>query len=431
MRQRQLGLRHDRRGYFRGKTTSETTTTQVTAIEEEEDEEDRLVPQPRIIGGTRVSDSDRLGRYSYFALMNGQALCGAVLIGAKWIVTAAHCAYADDDFELGTMSRPSGSMDFLSSLFGGGGSSVGGRTYDYLNGRMHPDYSDGEVEHDIAIFQLQTAVPRSVAVPIQISAQPVTAATTAVTVLGFGDTNPTEAVTTTSESLREVQLSYIAQDVCDAQFGSNWMTGSYIGDGMMCAYTRGKDSCGGDSGGPLIVKGTAANGAQDELVGLVSWGISCADDEYPGVYTRISYYYDWIQETICELATSGTGTGATLDYNSLPEGITCPGPSSSTTSGGNTTNNNNNNPAPAPAPRPPTRVPTPPVAAPVSFPTSSSSSGGGYYYEDDDDDDDDDYYFDDDDDDDGGAYTTEWVSVDEFLVDATTWFCSFFGCRRR
>ena len=38
----------------------------------------------------------------------------------------------------------------------------------------------------------------------------------------------------------------------------------------------------GDSGGPLIVKGTAATGAQDELVGLVSWGISCADDEYPG-----------------------------------------------------------------------------------------------------------------------------------------------------
>merc|ERR1719506_1420065 len=390
MRQRQLGLRHDRRGYFRGKTTTaETaaTTTEETAIEEGED---RLVPQPRIIGGTRVSDSDRLGRYSYFALMNGQALCGAVLIGAKWIVTAAHCAYADDDFELGTMSRPSGSMDFLSSLFGGSsGSSVGGRTYEYLNGRMHPDYSDSEVEHDIAIFQLQTAVPRSVAVPIAISAQPVTAATNAVTVLGFGDTNAAEDVTTTSESLREVQLQYIAQDVCDAQFGSKWMTGSYIGDGMMCAYTRGKDSCGGDSGGPLIVKGTAANGAQDELVGLVSWGISCADDEYPGVYTRISYYYDWIQETICELATSGTGTGATLDYNSLPEGITCPGSS-------------NPAPAPGPVPRPPTRVPTPPVAAPVSFPTY----------------------------DDGGAYTTEWVSVDEFLADATTWFCSFFGCRR-
>jgi len=137
-----------------------------------------------------------------------------------------------------------------------------------------------------------------------------------------------------------------------------------------------------------------------------------------GVYTRISYYYDWIQETICELAT---GTEATLDYNSLPEGITCPGSSSSTTSGGNT-NNNNNNPAPAPAPvpQPPTRVPTPPVAAPVSFPTSSSS-GGGYY-----EDEDTDYYFDD-----GGAYTTDWVSVDEFLEDATTWFCSFFGCRRR
>jgi len=230
--QRHLGLRHDRRGYFRGKTTTtteETDATEETAIEED-DEEDRLVPQPRIIGGTRVSDSDRLGRYSYFALMNGQALCGAVLIGAKWVVTAAHCANADDDFELGTLSRPSGSMDFLSSLFGGSGSSgsssVGGRTYEYVNGRMHPEYNDDEVEHDLAIFQLQTAVPRSVAVPIAISAQPVTAATNAVTVLGFGDTNPTEAVTTTSESLREVQLQYIAQDVCDAQFGSNWRTGS-------------------------------------------------------------------------------------------------------------------------------------------------------------------------------------------------------------
>ena len=54
----------------------------------------------------------------------------------------------------------------------------------------------------------------------------------------------------------------------------------------------------GDSGGPLIKKG--ANSYDDTLVGLVSWGRGCAEDGVPGVYSRISYFYDWIVETVCD-----------------------------------------------------------------------------------------------------------------------------------
>jgi secreted trypsin-like serine protease len=51
----------------------------------------------------------------------------------------------------------------------------------------------------------------------------------------------------------------------------------------------------GDSGGPIF----QYTGQYWEQLGIVSYGIDgCAKPGYPGVYTRLSYYYDWINNIL-------------------------------------------------------------------------------------------------------------------------------------
>ena len=49
----------------------------------------------------------------------------------------------------------------------------------------------------------------------------------------------------------------------------------------------------GDSGGPLFVCDPKCR-----QIGITSWGIGCARDRFPGVYTRVAAYQDWIEKII-------------------------------------------------------------------------------------------------------------------------------------
>ena len=53
----------------------------------------------------------------------------------------------------------------------------------------------------------------------------------------------------------------------------------------------------GDSGGPLFIclpRGTCTQ------IGIVSWGIGCAKEQYPGVYTRVTEMMPWIRRIVKE-----------------------------------------------------------------------------------------------------------------------------------
>lgn len=70
-----------------------------------------------------------------------------------------------------------------------------------------------------------------------------------------------------------------------------------LSEGQLCAYDpKGeKDACQGDSGGPIQI--TDIGNAVSTIVGVVSFGDSCATAA-PAIYTRVAYYLDWIESYV-------------------------------------------------------------------------------------------------------------------------------------
>jgi secreted trypsin-like serine protease len=87
-----------------------------------------------------------------------------------------------------------------------------------------------------------------------------------------------------SPVLKELEVPVVADSVCSSSKSYGRV---FDAESMLCAgYVEGgRDSCFGDSGGPLY---TRIDGDGVRLIGIVSTGISCAKPSLPGIYTRIS-----------------------------------------------------------------------------------------------------------------------------------------------
>ena len=120
------------------------------------------------------------------------------------------------------------------------------------------------------------------------------------TVIGWGYTNEKEKGGQRSETLLKVDVPIISNQLCQTWFEEEAMKEKMdpvvVNDGRICAGTElgGKDSCLGDSGGPLMIK----QDGRHMLVGVVSTGIGCGRPKLPGLYTRVHSYLDWITETL-------------------------------------------------------------------------------------------------------------------------------------
>ncbi|PSN57550.1 hypothetical protein C0J52_00487 [Blattella germanica] len=96
-----------------------------------------------------------------------------------------------------------------------------------------------------------------------------------------------------SEAIKPVCLPKPGVKVIPQEACMNTTVGENLEDTMLCAYEFGNDACQGDSGGPLVYEKTPN---KVEQIGVVSWGLGCAQPGIPGVYTKVTEYLQWIKD---------------------------------------------------------------------------------------------------------------------------------------
>ncbi|GJQ80488.1 hypothetical protein Trydic_g12383 [Trypoxylus dichotomus] len=223
----------------------------------------------RILGGTIAE----IGAYPFMASLRTLSnihLCGGSIINYLWVATAAHCM----------LGRNASSIKVVvgTNLLDSGGTTVRAQRI-----VMHPDFVDTTLKpNDIAMIRLASALTYSSTVAaVTIADDPQFA--TDVILIGWGITKQRGLL---SNSLRQYSTQPIPQAKCERYWDG-------VTANQICTkLKKGKGSCYGDSGGPLIHSGTKMQ------VGLMSFSASRACGVAPDVYTKVAAYADWIESTV-------------------------------------------------------------------------------------------------------------------------------------
>ncbi|KAK9758880.1 Trypsin [Popillia japonica] len=218
---------------------------------------------------TNGHDAKEEGQFPYQAILRSTTgyLCGGSIIDENWILTAAHCFIDDIPKNLivtvGTISLNSGTDYGVDKII------------------AHSEFnmSDPMPKYDIALLRLEKNIKFFDKVN-KIDLESEVVGEVDCVVSGFGSTE--HIFQKPSEKLQYLNTKVVTGWLCSFSGGD---------ESRLC--TQGplfSSGCSGDSGGPLVAGG--------KQIGIVSYGESLCAGILPTIYTRVSYYLDWIKLTM-------------------------------------------------------------------------------------------------------------------------------------
>jgi trypsin len=247
-------------------------------------------PVPRIIGGSDAGSGEFPFMVSLVqpnaALTDREAhVCGGTLVGSRWVLTAAHCVEGATNADRQIITGITRLSDTARSA----------PRINVAGIYPHPLYDEDKIANDIAMLYLATPVATSANFSIgdsnAVALLPDGADLTAV---GWGITNQNNLLYgDDDEALPELQkavLDFVSFARCN---GPSHYNGTLHRSALCAGFDSGprRDSCFGDSGGPLLL---STPGGWRQL-GVTSYGSTeCAAVGEPAVYVNVGQYAGFV-----------------------------------------------------------------------------------------------------------------------------------------
>ncbi|KAM8939431.1 complement factor I [Pelodytes ibericus] len=235
----------------------------------------------RIVGGEKAYKNQFPWQV---AIKDGSSInCGGTYIGGCWVLTAAHCVRANQPQRYRVIIELLDRLSYDQDI----------DSFPVKSVKIHDFYDPNTYENDIALLEVQNIYQKPSCMQVDNNLVPACVPWSpyqftpgdTCTVSGWGR----------QEGLSKVfHLKYghvNLMDNCSSIYKERFL------DKMECAgtYDGSIDSCKGDSGGPLIC--TDVNKIA-YVWGIVSWGENCGVAGFPGVYTKVALYYEWIARQV-------------------------------------------------------------------------------------------------------------------------------------
>ena len=244
--------------------------------------------QLKIINGNTASNAFKK-KYNFFCSIttqfSGIPYSGGSYIGKNIVLTAAHVVYENNG------------INSIRIRFNKKNLYDTGLIFSVKKILIHPNYNNETFDNDIALLFLDKNPSdfniKIMFLPDNRLNKIIYNINKPGIIMGYG-------VTKFNTNNQPNQLKYSLIKILDKKKVN--IPPSYLTPNMIVAGdyndpndpNDNEDTCQGDSGGPLF--GNYGYKRSPIIMGITSWGIGCGLDNYPGVYTKVGNYTNWIYQ---------------------------------------------------------------------------------------------------------------------------------------